>query len=354
VIGLSFMPELSAKAGVHFQPMRIALITPYGAAHRNGNWHTAARWARFLREAGHTVRVQVEWDGRPADLMLALHARRSFAAIHAFAERFPSRPLLLALTGTDLYRDIHEDRDAQQALELAHRIIVLQDRGVDELAAHLAAKTRVIYQSAPDIARAKVRPHTFEVLVIGHLRAEKDPFRVALATSYLPEHSHIQVTHLGGALSEEMAETAELAQSKLPRWRWAGDVPHWAVLKRLARAHLMVISSVMEGGANVICEALAADVLSQNTSNTDDFSQPWAQVPQPIPLRPPNDPEGEPLGTLEGSLEDMTGRFNINNLLRLGADGKPDPQPLATDQITRARTTTATMAAASAARRRRR
>jgi general secretion pathway protein K len=75
-------------------------------------------------------------------------------------------------------------------------------------------------------------------------------------------------------------------------------------------------------------EALAADVLSQNTSNTDDFSQPWAQVPQPIPLRPPNDPEGEPLGTLEGSLEDMTGRFNINNLRRTLPDGSPDPQPL--------------------------
>jgi putative glycosyltransferase (TIGR04348 family) len=240
--------------------MRIALITPYGREHRNGNWHTAARWTRFLREAGHTVRVQVEWDGRPADLMLALHARRSFASIRAFAERFPSRPLLLALTGTDLYRDIHEDADAQQALELAHRIIVLQDRGVDELAAHLAAKTRVIYQSAPDIARLPSSPQPFEVLVIGHLRTEKDPFRVALATAYLPEHSHIQVTHLGGALSEEMAETAELAQSKLPRWHWAGDVPHKTVLKRLARAHLMVISSVMEGGANVICEALAAEV----------------------------------------------------------------------------------------------
>ena len=97
-------------------------------------------------------------------------------------------------------------------------------------------------------------------LVIGHLRTEKDPFRVALATAGLPEHSHIQVTHLGGALSEEMAETAELAQAKLPRWHWAGDVPHKTVLKRLARAQLMVISSVMEGGANVICEALAADV----------------------------------------------------------------------------------------------
>ncbi len=240
--------------------MRIVLITPYGREHRNGNWHTAARWTRFLREAGHTVRVQVEWDGRPADLMLALHARRSFASIRSFAEQFPSRPLLLVLTGTDLYRDIHEDADAQRALELAHRIIVLQDRGPDELAPHQAAKTRVIYQSAPDIARRTSPAKAFEVLVIGHLRPEKDPFRAALATAYLPEHSRIQVTHLGGALSEDMAETAELAQNKLPRWHWAGDVSHPAVLKHLSRANLLVISSVMEGGANVICEALAAGV----------------------------------------------------------------------------------------------
>lgn len=247
-------------AQAYTSAMRIALITPYGREHRNGNWHTAARWARFLREAGHTVRVQQAWDGRDADLMLALHARRSHASMRAFAEQHPSRPLLLALTGTDLYRDIHEDASAQQALEWAHRLIVLQERGTDELPAHLAAKTRVIYQSAPDIARQPAPPQTFEVLVIGHLRAEKDPFRVALATAYLPEHSQVRVTHLGEALSDDMAETAELAQAKLPRWHWAGGVTHQAVLKRLARAHLMVISSVMEGGANVICEALAADV----------------------------------------------------------------------------------------------
>jgi len=238
--------------------MRIVLITPYGAASRNGNWHTAARWARFLREAGHGVRVQVEWDGRAADMMIALHARRSFASISSFARRFPSRPLMLVLTGTDLYRDIHHDRDAQQALELAHRLIVLQERGVDELEAGQAGKARVIYQSAPDIPRAAHKPNTFEVLVVGHLREEKDPFRVALATAYLPENSRIAVTHLGGALTPEMAHTAELAQRKLPRWTWAGNVPHRSVLKKLARARLLVIPSVMEGGANVICEALAA------------------------------------------------------------------------------------------------
>ncbi len=240
--------------------MRIALITPYGREHRNGNWHTAARWARFLRDAGHAVRVQVEWDGRAADLMLALHARRSFAAIRAFADRFPARPLLLALTGTDLYRDIHQDADAQQALRLAHRLIVLQDRGLDELPSELAAKSRVIYQSSPDIARLPAQDDAFDVLVIGHLREEKDPFRPALATAYLPDPSRIRMTHLGEALSEDMTVTAELAERKLPRWHWAGGVTHNAVLKRLARARLMVISSVMEGGANVICEALAADV----------------------------------------------------------------------------------------------
>ena len=240
--------------------MRIALITPYGREHRNGNWHTAARWARFLREAGHTVRVQQEWDGHPAGLMLALHARRSFSSIKAYAERFPDRPLLLALTGTDLYRDIRDNADAQQALECAHRLIVLQERGVDELAPHLAAKTRVIYQSSPDNPHKPAASDRFEVLVIGHLREEKDPFRAAWASALLPESSRIQVTHFGNALSEAMADTARLTQGKLPRWHWSGAVPHQAVLKHLSRAHLMVISSLMEGGANVICESLAADV----------------------------------------------------------------------------------------------
>ena len=240
--------------------MRIVLVTPYGRDHRNGNWHTAARWARFLRDAGHAVRVQVTWDGRPADLMLALHARRSYAAIRAFTEAHPERPLLLTLTGPDLYRDIRVDAQAQDALERAHRIVVLQERGLDELSPAQAAKTRVIYQSAPDIARRPASAKHFETLVIGHLREEKDPFRAALATLHLPPASRIRVTHLGRALDAAMTGEAARLQAALRRWRWAGEVPHGQVLGRLARARLMVISSRMEGGANVICEALAAGV----------------------------------------------------------------------------------------------
>jgi general secretion pathway protein K len=79
-------------------------------------------------------------------------------------------------------------------------------------------------------------------------------------------------------------------------------------------------------------EALAADVLTQNLTTAGaqvTLSQAWAQPSQPLPITPENDPEGEPIGTLQGGLEDMQGRFNLNNLGAFGQDGKPDPLVLA-------------------------
>jgi general secretion pathway protein K len=55
---------------------------------------------------------------------------------------------------------------------------------------------------------------------------------------------------------------------------------------------------------------------------------PWAQATQPLPITPDNNPEGEPIGTMQGVLEDMQGRFNLNNLAHLGTDGQEDPLPL--------------------------
>jgi general secretion pathway protein K len=78
-------------------------------------------------------------------------------------------------------------------------------------------------------------------------------------------------------------------------------------------------------------EALAADVLAQQTGpGSISLDQPWAQSTQPMPLTSPNDPEGEPIGSLQGSLEDMGGRFNLNNLIRvdLPQTGPAGDQPL--------------------------
>ncbi|HYS87702.1 MAG TPA: selenoneine biosynthesis selenosugar synthase SenB [Bradyrhizobium sp.] len=240
--------------------MKIALITPAGARSRSGNRHTAVRWAAMLRALGHKVRVSMSWDGQPADVMIALHARRSHAAIVQFRERFPDSPLVVVLTGTDLYRDIHADRDAQASLALADRLVVLQEMGRLELPARFRRKTRVIYQSAQARRSGEPPSRRFRVAVIGHLREEKDPFRTALALAHLRDLPEIEVVHLGEALSPEMAREAERLMRADARYRWLGNVPHWAALRWLSRSHVLVVSSKMEGGANVICEAAAAGV----------------------------------------------------------------------------------------------
>lgn len=240
--------------------MKIALITPAARGSRYGNRSTAERWAGMLQELGHQVSVQVDWDGSAADVMLALHARRSHASIRNFVVCYPDHPLILALTGTDLYRDIRSDAEAQASLQLATRMIVLQEMGLAELAPALRRKTFVVYQSAPVVKRPEPLKTLFEIIVSGHLRQEKDPFRTAAALASLPERSRIRVTHIGGAMSPAMAREAEAWVKREPRYRWLGEVAHGKALRLLARSRLMVISSRMEGGANVVSEALANNV----------------------------------------------------------------------------------------------
>lgn len=240
--------------------MRIAIVTPAGRASKSGNRNTAVRWAGFLRELGHRVRVQVQWDGWPADLLLALHARKSHPSIREFARAHPDRPVILALTGTDLYRDIRFDADARASMTMARRMIVLQEQGLDELPAVLRRKTRVVRQSAKPAARRPPLKSCFEVCVIGHLRAEKDPFRCALALAHLPGASRIRITHLGRAMSGDMESLARSLMARDYRYRWRGEVPHWRARQVLARSRVLVVSSRMEGGANVVSEAIASGV----------------------------------------------------------------------------------------------
>jgi putative glycosyltransferase (TIGR04348 family) len=232
--------------------MRIALVTPAGRGTRNGNRHTALRWATFLRQAGHRVSVAIEWPGDACDAMLALHARRSHASIKSFPA---DKPLVVALTGTDVYRDIHESADARESLELADRLIVLQAQAAQELPARLRSKVRVVVQSSSTGLRQRPVKGGFRVCVIGHLRAEKDPLRMVLALEFLPKSLPLEVIHLGAAL-----DPALLPKTKDPRYRWLGSVPHARALRWLASSHAMVISSRMEGGANVVCEALRIGV----------------------------------------------------------------------------------------------
>lgn len=240
--------------------MRITIVTPAGARSRYGNRNTAARWAQLLRELGHRVSVEIVWNGAAADMMIALHARRSHDSILRFARQHPGLPLIVALTGTDLYRDIRSSAQARESMQLATRMIVLQDMGLEELAPQMRRKTRVIYQSTRPIRRQPPLQSCFEISVSGHLREEKDPFRAAAALAFLPAQSRIRLTHIGGARTPEMAAAARKWADTAPRYRWLGERSHGEALRLLVRSRLMVISSIMEGGANVVSEALAAGV----------------------------------------------------------------------------------------------
>lgn len=240
--------------------MKIVLITPAPPLTKLGNRNTAQRWASLLRRQGHRVAIQQDWMRGQADIMLALHARRSYPAIRAFADRYPDRPLIVALTGTDLYRDIRFDAEAKTSLILATRLVVLQEMGLAELTPELQKKTHVIYQSAKPLARKPFKKNTYEICVIGHLREEKDPFRCALASVHLPDKSKISVHHMGRSMNDPMTQEAYALMRRFPRYHWYGELSRGDVRKRLARSRLMVISSRMEGGANVVSEALAADV----------------------------------------------------------------------------------------------
>jgi putative glycosyltransferase (TIGR04348 family) len=206
---------------------------------------------------GHGVTIAEQYDGQPFDVMVALHARRSFAAIDGFHRAHPEQPLVVALTGTDLYGDIHTSAEAQRSLDLATRLVLLQPMGIEELPEPVRGKVVVIYQSVEKTAdNHRTRSsRTFDVCVLGHLREVKDPFRTALASRLLPETSRIRVLHVGGALSPEMAEEACAEAARNPRYRWLGELPRWRARQVLARSHLLALSSKSEGGANVISEA---------------------------------------------------------------------------------------------------
>jgi putative glycosyltransferase (TIGR04348 family) len=242
--------------------MKISLITPANKQSRAGNRTTAVRWARILRELGHRVSVAVDYAGEPADLIVALHAWRSAESVAAFRLRHPHRPLVVALTGTDIYRFLHSHPETTLlSMDLADALVGLHNLVYEAIPARFAEKLTVIYQSAPPLAtpRRPARRH-FDVCVIGHLRDEKDALRTALAARALPPESRVRVIQLGKAHTDEWAERAREEMARNPRYHWRGEVPGWAVRREFIKTRLMVLSSVMEGGANVISEATVAGV----------------------------------------------------------------------------------------------
>lgn len=242
----------------------LILVSPALAQANNGNWHTARRWAQCL-SGRFRVHLTPHWDEAavppPAEAMIALHARRSAPSIHAWANRHPDKPLIVILTGTDLYRDIHSDADAQRSLALATHLVVLQEAGLEDLPVALRGKTSVIYQSARALKPALKPQWPFRAVMVGHLREEKDPLTWLRAAQRLAAQAAIRwhalaFDQIGDALTPELARAVRAAEKSIPGYRWLGGLPPASTRQHIKRAHVLVNSSRMEGGAQVILQAV--------------------------------------------------------------------------------------------------
>jgi putative glycosyltransferase (TIGR04348 family) len=234
---------------------------PARAGATSGNGVTAMRWAGFLRDLGHRVTVRTSYEGEGGDLLVALHARKSAPSVRRWRRDRGRAPVVLALTGTDLYPSLARSAAAVATAATADRIVVLQSEALRALPTGQRRKAVVIHQSLPRLRRRRpVRRAGFLVLVLSHLRAVKDPFRPALAARRLPATSRVRVLHAGAAHSTAVAARARAEERRNPRYRWLGEVTRGRALRLLASADLLVLPSRHEGGANAVSEAIVAAV----------------------------------------------------------------------------------------------
>jgi len=204
------------------------------------------------------VRLAEHWRPGEADdaLLVALHARRSAGDIAAWRAVHPARPIVLIMTGTDLYRDIATDESAQRSIATADALVVLNELGTSSLPEPLRAKAHVVLQScAARVPLAHTTRHLRAVMV-GHLRDEKDPRTFWRAARRLAGRPDIRLEHVGAALDRELGDEAAALAAGQPSFHWLGGLPHAAVRRRIQQSHVLVHASRMEGGAHVVIEAM--------------------------------------------------------------------------------------------------
>jgi glycosyltransferase involved in cell wall biosynthesis len=166
------------------------------------------------------------------------------------------------MTGTDIYQGLPEESQiGKDALEEADRIVVPQEAAILKLPEEVRGKTVVIRSSLDSIAiKASPSRSPFVISVVGHLRPVKRSFLTIETLAKRPEWSDIEVWQIGQALDEEMRKKAEVWAKDYERYRWFGGLPRRESLALCAKSSLTINSSILEGGANAVLEAMTMGV----------------------------------------------------------------------------------------------
>jgi glycosyltransferase involved in cell wall biosynthesis len=264
----------------------VRILTPFGAQSGMGNWRTASRYAEMLRDAAMQVKIyepsaiaRATMPSALPKVAIVLNAFRSHEQVQTFLKA--KIPVLLVITGTDLYGALAPQKkgspayqQAEDALLSASAVMTLQAEAQNEILRRwpqLAGNVHCILQTtAPRKPSAPVlspQSKTVRFLIAGHIRAEKDPitafhaFRQAFPDGWAERADGgkvpVRLIHVGGeqdgALAQELAELA----ANYPGVRMEGTLSHAQTMRQMTQVHALLQPSVSEGGALVVAEAVA-------------------------------------------------------------------------------------------------
>jgi glycosyltransferase involved in cell wall biosynthesis len=241
------------------------------------------RIARGLRERGVELSV---WDcsvAPEAQVEREVEAYRP-ALIHAFhafrvgplalrLARILGVPLLVTITGTDGNHDLFDPERAQtvrRVLEGASSVTVFHGSiraKIETALPDLAARIVVVPQSArleegppfPLAERLALPAGAVVFLFPAGIRMVKNPFLpLAPFDQLIPRFPHIRLVYAGPILDPGTGERLLRALSERPWAGHIGAVPHGQMRSLFEASHVVLNSSLSEGGmANSVLEALA-------------------------------------------------------------------------------------------------
>lgn len=239
--------------------MKICVASPYPLSELKGNSVTTHRIVEILNVAGFEARGSHGFDGAPADILISLHAFKGEQAVRDFQRRCPDGKVIVLITGTDLYVDLPEGRGLE-SLETTDAIAITHEEARASMPAIFHDKLHIV-PSCIEIPEIQAKPNAeqFVISIVGHLRSVKRSFLTIEAVAKHPEWD-VEVWQMGEALDEGMSDVACDWEESDSRYKWLGGLPREQSLEVCSQSSLTVNSSLLEGGANTVLEAMTMGV----------------------------------------------------------------------------------------------